>query len=57
MYSEGILNPLKENGVMFYQGRVREEVYAQFEREKQVVEAEKEAKNLYGVIGGGIVAV
>lgn len=40
VYGEGILNPVKENGVLFYQGRVRECVYKQFEEEK----AEKEAK-------------
>jgi hypothetical protein len=34
VYSEGVLNPNKENGVAFYQGRVRESVYRQFEVEK-----------------------
>lgn len=40
VYGEGVLNPVKETGVLFYQGRVREEVYTQFEIEKR----EKEAK-------------
>jgi hypothetical protein len=34
VYGEGVLNPVKENGVVFYQGRVREAVYRQFELEK-----------------------
>lgn len=34
VYGEGVLNPRKENGVGFYQGRVRESVRGQFEREK-----------------------
>lgn len=34
VYGEGVLNPNKENGVVFYQRRVRECVYRQFEEEK-----------------------
>jgi len=45
VYGEGILNPVKENGVVFYQGRVREEVYKQFELEKEEA-AKKEAEAL-----------
>ena len=41
VYGEGILNPVKENGVLFYQRRVREEVYKQFEVEKKRKENEK----------------
>ncbi|KAH7311055.1 hypothetical protein BKA65DRAFT_468415 [Rhexocercosporidium sp. MPI-PUGE-AT-0058] len=41
VYGEGILNPVKENGVLFYQGRVRECVYRQFEVEKAEKEREK----------------
>lgn len=33
VYGEGVLNPKKENGVIFYQRRVRECVYRQFEVE------------------------
>lgn len=40
VYAEGILNPNKENGVSFYQSRVKEAVYRQFEEEKR----EKEEK-------------
>lgn len=45
VYGEGILNPVKENGVVFYQGRVREEVYKQFELEKEEA-AKKETEVL-----------
>lgn len=51
VYGEGILNPLKENGVVFYQSRVREEVYAQFEREKQIAEAVTKAEDMNRVSG------
>lgn len=40
IYSEGILNPLKENGVAYYQQHVRELVYAKHAEEKR----EKELK-------------
>lgn len=42
VYGEGILNPVKENGVAFYQRMVRECVYRQFESEKKDKEEEKE---------------
>ena len=35
MYREGILNPNKENEVVFYQRRVRECVYKQFEARRR----------------------
>ena len=41
VYSEGILNPVKENGVAFYQQRVRKAVRECFEQE----ESEKELKS------------
>lgn len=41
VYSEGILNPVKENGVAFYQQKVRESVYRQHAEE----EAEKNREN------------
>lgn len=41
VYGEGVLNPLKENGVLFYQGRVREFVYRQFQEEKSAKEIEE----------------
>lgn len=44
VYGEGVLNPVKENGVMFYQGRVREAVYRQFELEKREKEVEEEQR-------------
>lgn len=44
VYGEGILNPRKEGGVVFYQGRVREEVYKQWGVEKVREEREKEGK-------------
>lgn len=34
VYGEGILNPVKENGVQFYQQRVKELVYKQHASEK-----------------------
>lgn len=40
VYGEGILNPNKENGVVFYQRRVRKCVYKQFESEKEEKEVE-----------------
>ena len=46
VYGEGILNPVKENGVVFYQGRVRDEIYRQFELEKEAA-----AKNEAEVVG------
>ena len=34
VYGEGILNPEKENGVAFYQQRVRKAVRSEFENEQ-----------------------
>lgn len=49
VYGEGILNPLKENGVLFYQGRVRESVYRQFESEKAMKGKEEVDVGVNGV--------
>ncbi|KAH9211544.1 hypothetical protein DL95DRAFT_392400 [Leptodontidium sp. 2 PMI_412] len=49
VYGEGILNPVKENGVLFYQGRVRECVYRQFEAEKAEKEKERVLREGTGV--------
>ena len=35
VYGEGILNPVKENGVAFYQQRVRKAVWEQHNKEKE----------------------
>jgi hypothetical protein len=45
VYGEGVLNPVKENGVLFYQGRVRECVYRQFEAEKKEREEREKETN------------
>ncbi|CAG8948817.1 hypothetical protein HYFRA_00001940 [Hymenoscyphus fraxineus] len=42
VYGEGVLNPNKENGVSFYQARVKEAVYRQFEEDKM----ERSKKNI-----------
>jgi Ring hydroxylating alpha subunit (catalytic domain) len=59
VYGEGVLNPVKENGVLFYQRRVRECVYQQFEvekREKEEIEGKrKELKE--GMVSGDGCAV
>lgn len=53
IYGEGVLNPRKENGVLFYQGRVRECVYRQFGEEKREKErAEEEREGGEAVLGG-----
>lgn len=60
VYAEGILNPNKENGVSFYQGRVKEAVYRQFEEEKREGETEKgsgEGKKSLGGVEGKAIAV
>ncbi len=61
VYGEGILNPNKENGVEFYQGRVREMVYAQHGlEEREVEEKHKQDAKIREVgmrSGGGVVAV
>lgn len=46
VYGEGILNPVKENGVLFYQRRVREEVYRQFDIEKREKEEARGSENV-----------
>jgi hypothetical protein len=46
VYGEGILNPRKENGVVFYQGKVREGVYRQYAMEKETEEREKKGGNV-----------
>lgn len=50
IYTEGILNPVKENGVVGYQGRVRELVREQFDLEKAQAAAAAVAPNS----GGGM---
>lgn len=45
VYGEGILNPSKENGVAFYQQRVRRAVRGMFEKEKMERE-EREMKEM-----------
>lgn len=35
IYGEGILNPIKENGVAFYQQRVRKLIWEQYNLEKE----------------------
>jgi len=57
VYGEGILNPVKENGVLFYQRRVREEVYKQFEVEKRDREKVGEGMQEIGESKAGVVAV
>ncbi|KAE8441131.1 hypothetical protein EG329_005843 [Mollisiaceae sp. DMI_Dod_QoI] len=52
VYGEGVLNPRKENGVVFYQRRVRDCVYRQFEIEKMEKEKEKGAVEKAFVDGG-----
>jgi len=51
VYGEGILNPVKENGVQFYQQRVKELVYHQHALEK----AAKDERNNAGQVCTGIV--
>jgi len=50
VYSEGILNPIKETGVAYYQQRVRELVYLQHAAEKTKV---SEAASVDGIVNGG----
>jgi hypothetical protein len=42
VYGEGVLNPSKENGVGWYQGKVREAVRAEWERGRE------------GMVGDGV---
>jgi hypothetical protein len=53
IYGEGILNPKKENGVAFYQQRVREMVYDHLAKEQVVVCAVKTC----GELGSGVDAI
>ncbi|KAF8858673.1 Bet v1-like protein [Acephala macrosclerotiorum] len=57
VYGEGILNPRKENGVVFYQRRVRECVYTQFEEEKRLKEAKAKVGDVRKVGEGRLVEV
>ncbi|KAH6675152.1 hypothetical protein B0J14DRAFT_562166 [Halenospora varia] len=59
VYSEGVLNPVKENGVKFYQQRVKKAVYEQYAIEEAERENLKEAKGdvKEGVVEGNVVAV
>jgi hypothetical protein len=57
VYGEGILNPVKENGVLFYQRRVKECVYRQFEVEKRDKEEKEREGGKMGGLQGGEVAV
>lgn len=59
VYSEGVLNPVKENGVRFYQQRVKKAVYEQYAIEEAERENLKEAKGdvKEGVVEGNVVAV
>jgi hypothetical protein len=60
VYGEGVLNPVKENGVLFYQRRVRECVYRQFEAEKKMKEENRKegaSEGMQGEAQAGAVAV
>ncbi len=46
VYGEGVLNPNKENGVVFYQRKVRELVYRQFEEGNGVKKRKGENGNV-----------
>ena len=57
IYGEGILNPIKENGVAFYQQRVRTSVWEQHRLEKER-KLGQQGKNVEGVkIEGRVIAV
>ncbi|TVY59368.1 Carnitine monooxygenase oxygenase subunit [Lachnellula cervina] len=54
VYGEGILNPVKENGVQFYQQRVKELVYQQHSTEKTAKDERINAAQVpAGVVGEG----
>lgn len=58
VYGEGILNPVKENGVLFYQQRVRKLVWEQHGREKAERLAREEEEGKEGVkVEGQVIAV
>ena len=52
VYGEGILNPVKENGVQFYQQRVKELVYQQHALEKTA----KDERSNASQVPAGVVA-
>lgn len=51
VYGEGILNPKKENGVAFYQQRVRKAVRTLFEKEKKDREINEMVKDIMSDAG------
>ena len=58
VYGEGILNPVKENGVLFYQQRVRKLVWEQHRREKAERMVKEDVLGGDGVKGDGqVIAV
>ena len=57
IYGEGILNPIKENGVAFYQQRVRKLVWEQHHMEKRNKAEEQAASAVEKRIEGQIVTV
>jgi hypothetical protein len=52
VYGEGILNPVKENGVRFYQQRVKELVYKQYASEKAAKEKENASQMQVKIVEG-----
>jgi len=52
VYGEGILNPVKENGVSFYQQRVKQLVYRQHAVEKAAKEKESNGQVTAKVVEG-----
>jgi len=57
IYGEGILNPVKENGVAYYQQHVRELVHAQHAKEKREREIKKGIEFPPAKIGNASVVV
>jgi thermostable 8-oxoguanine DNA glycosylase len=58
VYGEGILNPVKENGVAFYQQRVRKLVWEQHRMEKAERMTKEEERGKEGVnVEGQVIAV
>ena len=53
VYGEGILNPVKENGVLFYQQQIRKLVWEQHRREKAEKVAEEGLESKDGLEGKG----
>ncbi|KAK0660677.1 hypothetical protein DIS24_g3121 [Lasiodiplodia hormozganensis] len=54
VYAEGILNPNKENGVAYYQGRVLEMVFEQHNLDQQAVEHNNESKLTFSATVGTV---